>query len=353
MVYSKSKFSKRHRGFLLAVFVSILFENITQLDGKGPMARHALQLHEFIFPQSSEPGNQSNDSLANNEPDDMIYIDDPGTQSAALPEPGTSQATTGKEGHEFHMKWWKSSYFDTVPREERLLCPASGEVSVWNGRLGNHIHQILNLLLFAHLCHLSEVRFPKHQGNMHAYSHQIGLLDMPTKLSFPQQDSKLKHLLKCPRHAKHKHAWFGNFCLLAAHQIHFDRILEVRFARFSKYGHVGEIRCNKNAYVGISPACSWVCPAIPWWTNPAVLAETGGPASLFNTLVLVLTRKDWMLIGCACGFWNDNSEDKFFAFPVLLDIFRRILDCRVHALQRRSRAKIDALSLYKFECNVM
>ncbi|CAK9008592.1 unnamed protein product [Durusdinium trenchii] len=197
--------------YLVAVAASsILYENTTQLNGKGPMARHALQLQELIFTPSSD--SDSLDSSTSDQPEARVSLDADTTTSEtgdqSRPSPG-SQHQFGRPGI---ASWWNSSYFDTVAREERLLCPASAEVSTWNGRLGNHIHQILNLLLFAHLCHVSDVRFPKHQDNMHAYSHQIGLLDMPTKLKFPHQDPKLKHLLKCPRHANHRHPWFGNYC---------------------------------------------------------------------------------------------------------------------------------------------
>eukprot|EP00434_Breviolum_minutum_P031260 symbB.v1.2.027641.t1/scaffold2850.1/size68925/3 len=51
------------------------------------------------------------------------------------------------------------------------------------------------------------------EDNLRGYSHQIGLLDMPTALKFQPREDIWKHPRSCPKHAAHTHAWFGNFCI--------------------------------------------------------------------------------------------------------------------------------------------
>lgn len=41
------------------------------------------------------------------------------------------------------LEWLNSSYFDTVLRDEKINCPKVAAMTSWNGRLGNHIHQML------------------------------------------------------------------------------------------------------------------------------------------------------------------------------------------------------------------
>lgn len=91
-------------------------------------------------------------------------------------------------------------------------CPPSVTVINWNGRIGNHLQQISNALVFARLCHLDFVQFPPHQNNTRAYSHQIGLLDFPETLAIPERDlvNEGKIPKSCPRHFSH--LWYGNYC---------------------------------------------------------------------------------------------------------------------------------------------
>lgn len=157
----------------------------------------AEQLHRLIF-ETNDPV----ENISEGEPSEGEFSED-----GAVVTVESSGAGAKPE----NFTWWKSSYFDTITRDASRRCPTSASVSVWNGRLGNHIHQILHLLLFAHYCHVSHLGFPEHQGNMRGYSHQIGLLDMPTKLEFPREDQRQNHPKSCPYHAAHRHPWFGNF----------------------------------------------------------------------------------------------------------------------------------------------
>lgn len=195
---------------LVIVVISIfLCQNLAQVD-RGHIARHALQLQELIFAPSSDgtaPPTAANAGTADVVPE--VAVETSSSTIAPLVEEKKERGNSSDPGA---VEWFDSSYFATVPREKTLKCPLEATVNQWNGRLGNHIHQILNMVLFAHLCSIAEVHFPKHQDNTHAYSHQIGLLDMPTTLSFPPREQILNHPLKCPRHSRHTHPWFGNYC---------------------------------------------------------------------------------------------------------------------------------------------
>eukprot|EP00435_Cladocopium_sp_Y103_P067945 s631_g30.t1 len=198
---------------LVIVVISIfLCQNLAQVD-RGHIAKHALQLQELIFAPSTDgtaPPSAANDGLT----DDVTVLEVVEETNSSTLEPlkVEEREERGNRSDPGTVKWFDSSYFATVPREKSLKCPLEATVSQWNGRLGNHIHQILNMVLFAHLCSTAEVHFPKHQDNKHAYSHQIGLLDMPTSLNFPPREQILNHPLKCPRHGRHTHPWFGNYC---------------------------------------------------------------------------------------------------------------------------------------------
>ncbi|CAE8703965.1 unnamed protein product [Polarella glacialis] len=91
-------------------------------------------------------------------------------------------------------------------------CPLFIRVNEWNGRLGNHYHQMGQAIVAAELCGIKSVRFPAHISK-NAYQRQDGLLDAPSEILLPGPDlhAGLTIPSQCPEGMQHN--WYHNPCV--------------------------------------------------------------------------------------------------------------------------------------------
>eukprot|EP00435_Cladocopium_sp_Y103_P067978 s631_g30.t2 len=140
---------------LVIVVISIfLCQNLAQVD-RGHIAKHALQLQELIFAPSTDgtaPPSAANDGLT----DDVTVLEVVEETNSSTLEPlkVEEREERGNRSDPGTVKWFDSSYFATVPREKSLKCPLEATVS----------------------------------------------------------QSATARPRKCPRHGRHTHPWFGNYC---------------------------------------------------------------------------------------------------------------------------------------------
>ncbi|CAJ1394864.1 unnamed protein product [Effrenium voratum] len=197
---------------IVAAIVSTLFENAASFHAQ--VSRQVLQLVMFVNSSAETASElQSTELPTTTQVSAALTSTTRWTSTTATTTTATT-ATTATTGHEVTEHRWLENTFPAKAARSKIPCPTEASVTAWNGRLGNHLQQVMNVLAFAQLCGVESLQFPAHQNNTHHYSHQIGLLEMPRQMQLSPEGGDRGGGAMVPKGCPHHwhHPWFGNRC---------------------------------------------------------------------------------------------------------------------------------------------